>query len=144
LPSEEFSIRIPQFGWMELDLPTPVSHPPSKGMCLPSHVTYPLLKHKFARVKNLQNLVKLLFCIKKSEEELDKLTLGNCKFVNIKFGVFNGPMNSISMIYIHKVCGQIHAQFCAAIITPLLALALTIMTLRITTFSIRTFSITLK
>jgi len=26
---------------MELDLPTPVSHPPSQGTCLPSCVAYP-------------------------------------------------------------------------------------------------------
>ncbi len=88
---------------MELDLPTTVSHPPSKGMCLPSHAAYSIPKNKFAHVKNFQNLVKMLFCIKKSETVFDNLTFGNSELVDVKFGVFNGPMNSISVIYIVKV-----------------------------------------
>jgi hypothetical protein len=108
---------------MELDLPTPVSHPPSKGMFMRSHVVYFIPKNKFTSVKNFQNLVKLLFCIKKSEKVFDKLTFGNSEFVNIKFGIFNGPVNSISMIDILKVCCQKRAQFCAAIVTPQLSVA---------------------
>jgi hypothetical protein len=131
---------------MELDLATPVSHPPSKGMFLRSHAAYPIPKNKFASVKKLQNLVKLLFCIKKSEKVFDKLTFGNSEFVNMKFGAFNGPMNSISMIYIVKVCGLKRAEFCAAIMTPLVALdpctTISIMTLSKMTFSITTLSIT--
>ncbi len=41
LQAREFSIRILLFGWMELDLPTPVSHPPSWETRLYSHAEYP-------------------------------------------------------------------------------------------------------
>jgi hypothetical protein len=41
LIARRFLIRILMFGWMELDLPTPVCHCPFWGMHPNSHVAYP-------------------------------------------------------------------------------------------------------
>jgi hypothetical protein len=65
---------------MELDLPTTVSHPHSRGTCLSSRVAYPPPK---ICLQNNNNSLKSLL-IKKSEEEFDKLTFGNIDFVEHK------------------------------------------------------------
>jgi hypothetical protein len=66
---------------MELDLPTPVSRPPSCRVGLSSHAVYPP-KNTFASIKQ-PNWDKSLFYNKKlkSEKEFDKLTFGNIEFV---------------------------------------------------------------
>jgi hypothetical protein len=77
LPAKRLSITVLQFGSMELDLPTPVSHPPSQG--IPERPRgIPTTKNVFASVKNEQNCVESL---EKSEKEFDKLTFGNSGFV---------------------------------------------------------------
>ncbi len=46
--SQRFSLRILLFGYMELDLPTIVSHPSSWGTCLHNCAVYPPPKNTFA------------------------------------------------------------------------------------------------
>ena len=67
-------------GWMELDMPTPVSHPPSWGICANSHTVYPTQK-MLARVNKLQNLVKSLFMMTKKQTEVEKLAFDNSEFI---------------------------------------------------------------
>ncbi len=51
-----FSIRIQQFGSLELDLPTPVSHPPTRGMNPCSGMAYPPLQKYICKyIKNKIN-----------------------------------------------------------------------------------------
>jgi hypothetical protein len=64
---------------MELDLPTTVSHPHSRGTCLSSRAAYPPPKIHLQNNKN--SLKPLLIKKTKSEEEFDKLTFGNIEFV---------------------------------------------------------------
>jgi hypothetical protein len=66
---------------MELDLTTPVSHPPSRGTGQHSRSIYPPKKNIFASIKISKILSKYFFIFKKSEKEFDKLTFGNRELV---------------------------------------------------------------
>ncbi len=59
-PARSFSIRIVPFGWLELDLPTPVSHPPSQE-CDSAAALHTAPKNTFASIKNKHNSMKSLF-----------------------------------------------------------------------------------
>ncbi len=52
LLAKGFLVRMLLFGWMELDLLTPVFHPPSCGMC-PTAAQYTHPKNTFASKKKL-------------------------------------------------------------------------------------------
>jgi len=66
---------------MELSLPTPASHPPSHAKRHAQPPTYSPLKYdsKYQKLAKIDEITFLY--LKKVEKELDKLTFGNCKFV---------------------------------------------------------------
>jgi hypothetical protein len=53
---------------MVINLPTPVSHPPSWRTCLSSPEVYPPQKY-ICKYKKLQNMMKSLFIINKKMRE---------------------------------------------------------------------------
>ncbi len=72
------------FGQIELDLPTPVSHPPShECACAATLHTHP--KNIFASIKKNQNLVKSLEKIR--ERVLTKSLLATVSSSNLMFSI---------------------------------------------------------
>jgi hypothetical protein len=65
-----------EFSWLVRDMPTPISNPPSQGMCQQSNAAYPHQKY-ICKYKNFQNLLKSFFNEKK---EFEKLNFGNSEF----------------------------------------------------------------
>ncbi len=58
-----FSIRIFLLDQMELEIPTPVSHPPCSVTCPRSHVAYPPFK-KIGRIKKIANFNEIILFIR--------------------------------------------------------------------------------
>ncbi len=93
LPAKRLSITVLQFGSMELDLPTPVSHPPSQG-------TYPHGRMAYPPPKMCLQVLKMskiaLSYLKNQRKSLTNSLLATVGLSDAKFDIFTGSTNLVS------------------------------------------------
>jgi len=92
--SQGFSIRILLFGYMELDLPTPVFHPPSWGAHLCSGTASPPL-NMFVSISKMAKFGEITF---NNEKTRETVATNSLLALNLKFYDSTGPMNSVSTV----------------------------------------------
>ncbi len=91
LDSWGFSLRILLFGQMELDLPTPVSHPNARGT---RHRSFMFAIKKEISKNKLNHFLK----IKNWRKSLTNSLLATVSLSNAIYDILTGPMNSVSTI----------------------------------------------